>query len=78
MTMQFDPELSYELYYDVDLLGVVRKGVYYEGPDAWEAGEIRDGTFYYNGRAAGTVEALIVTRTDPKPVTALKLVPIAE
>lgn len=77
MSEQYDSEKTYELYYDTDLLGVIRKGVYYEGPDAWEAGGISDGTFYYNGKAAGTVEALFVTRTKPTPTTVLKLMPIS-
>lgn len=78
MTGQFNPELSYALIYEGNRLGVVRKGLYYEGPAAWRVGEIHDGKFYYNGKAAGTVDGLTVTRTEPKPQTLLQLVPLEE
>ncbi|MGU9807146.1 UNVERIFIED_CONTAM: hypothetical protein HPS20_21920 [Pseudomonas sp. CM11] len=78
MAEQFEPEKTYALHYEGDRLGVVRKGLYYEGPEAWQVGEIKDGTFYYNGKPAGTIEGLIVTRTEPKPVTMLRLVPLEE
>lgn len=61
MAEQFEPEKTYALHYEGDRLGVVRKGLYYEGPEAWQVGEIKDGTFYYNGKSAGTIEGLIVT-----------------
>ncbi|MGY3326074.1 hypothetical protein [Pseudomonas fluorescens] len=78
MTEQFNPEKNYELRFDRQWMGVVRKGLYYEGADAWRVGEIHDGRFYYNGKAAGTVDGLIVTRTEPKPQTLLQLVPLEE
>jgi hypothetical protein len=78
MAEQFDPEQTYALHYEGARLGVVRKGLYYEGPVAWQVGKIHEGRFYYNGKAAGTVEGLIVTRTEPKPTTVLQLVVLEE
>lgn len=78
MAEQFDPEQTYALIYEGTRLGVVRKGLYYEGPQAWQVGEIHEERFYYNGKAAGIVEGLIVTRTEPKPTTVLQLVALEE
>ncbi|WP_432780676.1 hypothetical protein QZH44_29920 (plasmid) [Pseudomonas corrugata] len=78
MAEHFDPEKIYALNYDGVRLGVVRKGLFYEGPEAWQVGEIYEGTFYYNGKAAGTVEGLTLTRTEPKPTTMLHLVALEE
>lgn len=78
MAEQFEPEKNYALVYDGERLGIVRKGLFYEGPEAWQVGEIYEGTFYYNGKAAGTVEGLTLTRTEPKPVTVLQLVALEE
>ena len=34
MAEQFDPEQTYALHYEGTRLGIVRKGLYYEGPEA--------------------------------------------
>ncbi|MFJ5282844.1 hypothetical protein ACIP66_03175 [Pseudomonas sp. NPDC088429] len=73
---QYDPSTAYELHFDGDRIGYVQKGVYFEGPKQEQCGEIREGVFFYNGKAAGTLDGLTLLRTHPEPMTIMQLIPL--
>lgn len=76
MAETFDPNGRYDLIDQEGItVGEVRQGVYYEG--GREMGRIEDGEFHYDGKLAGILEGLTVTRTDPPgtPLTQCQLVP---
>jgi hypothetical protein len=74
MSDQYDPEGSYDLMYEGRKVGEARKGLYYEG--TWEVGAIEGDVFIYNGKPAGSVEGLSVSRHDqPNGPTLFQLVP---
>ena len=60
----YDPQAIYDVIDPEGIkLGELRKGVYFEGD--WEAGGIEGDVFHYNGKPAGKLEGLTVTRDDP-------------
>ncbi|OAE13060.1 hypothetical protein AZH11_08710 [Pseudomonas simiae] len=63
MKAKFDPDGIYDVIDPEGFkVGVIKKGQYFEGD--WQVGSVEGDNFVYNGRLAGNIEGLTLTRLD--------------
>lgn len=75
MSEQYDPEGVYDVIEpEGSKTGELRQGRYFE--TTWEVGKVEGDVFHYNGKPAGKLEGLTLTRDDPPgaKLTQFKLV----
>lgn len=64
MSEQYDPQGHYDVLDPENFkVGELRQGHYFEG--SWEVGMVDGKLFHYNGKPAGKLEGLTLTRNDP-------------